>query len=72
MSRCKGCDAEIDWVKNPRTGKAMPVDVRRLIVVTDAGDVVEGRLSHFATCSAAGQFRRKPIENSANMAGEVP
>lgn len=53
MSRCKGCDAEIEWVKTT-TGKRIPVDVAPVCVVVtsggplkvvlDSGNVVSARL----------------------------
>ena len=42
--RCRGCGAEIWWVKTKR-GKPAPYDV-------------DG-LSHFATCPEAGRFRKE-------------
>lgn len=51
MSRCRGCGAEIDWIRT-RAGKNMPVDPEPVFVivgegngrfVTDEGDVITGR-----------------------------
>lgn len=51
MARCKGCGAEIDWIKT-HTGKNMPVNPTPVFVavddgddvfVTDEGDVIHGR-----------------------------
>lgn len=56
---CKGCGAPIAWVKT-RTSKAMPVDIARVVIVTDNGEVITGRASHFATCPQADRFRRGP------------
>ena len=51
MARCKGCGAEIDWIKT-RAGKNMPVDPEPVFVavddgndvfVTDEGEVIHGR-----------------------------
>ncbi len=57
MSFCKGCGVEIDWVQTAN-GKKVPVEKKRLNVVTDQGQVVVGRVSHFSTCPMADQFRK--------------
>lgn len=41
--QCKRCDAEILWLKNPKTGKPLPCDL--------SGE------NHFSTCPAAESFR---------------
>lgn len=56
---CKGCGAQVLWVRMPATGRPMPLDRRRTtIIVPETGAVVTGHLSHFATCPKAGEFRR--------------
>lgn len=62
--KCRGCEAEIDFVKNKYTGKRIPVNLEYIRVVTDDGRVIRGRISHFATCPKAEQFRKnkKPKE----------
>lgn len=57
MSKCKSCGAAIVWGK-AAAGKAIPLDPAVLSVVTEAGEVVRGRISHFATCPDAAQHRR--------------
>ena len=51
MARCRGCGAEIDWIRT-RAGKNMPVDPEPVFVavndgsdvfVTDEGEVIHGR-----------------------------
>ena len=51
MAKCKGCGAQIDWIKT-RAGKNMPVDPEPVFVavddgsdvfVTDEGEVIHGR-----------------------------
>lgn len=51
MAKCRGCGAEIDWIRT-RAGKNMPVDPEPVFVivgegdghfVTDEGDVISGR-----------------------------
>jgi len=44
QSRCRECDKYFYWVRMP-SGKLMPVDI-------------DG-ISHFATCPAADEFRKK-------------
>lgn len=55
--RCKSCGAAITWVVT-NGGKRMPLNPERRTVVTDAGAVVTGRESHFATCPQADAWRR--------------
>lgn len=76
MSRCRGCGAEIEWVRM-KSGKTMPVDLEPVFVaeggnqvfVTDEGETITGSaaaentgevgfIPHWATCPAAGQFRK--------------
>lgn len=76
MSRCRGCGAEIEWLRM-KSGKAMPVDPEPVFVqeggnrvfITDEGETITGTAAeentgkvgfvpHWATCPAAGQFRR--------------
>lgn len=62
---CSGCGAEIFWIKSLKN-RAMPVDTRKVSIVTDAGAVVSGYTSHFATCPKASEFRKpKPAPAAA-------
>lgn len=72
MASCRSCSAEIEWATWANSGKAVPLDVGpapagNLAVV--AGKVHhftaederlgrERRVSHFATCADAGQWRK--------------
>lgn len=58
---CKGCGFQIVWVKT-KAGKNMPCDPELVKVVTEDGDVVTGRVSHFATCPNADDFRKPKKE----------
>ena len=58
LKPCKGCKAEIGFIKT-KQGKKMPVDPKKVTVVTKGGSVVTGYISHFATCPEAKQFRNK-------------
>ena len=57
MSKCKGCGAEIVWIKT-KVGKAMPCDTHKVIIVTDEGETVAGYPPHWATCPAANKFKK--------------
>jgi hypothetical protein len=57
MPFCRSCNAEIVWIKT-KAGKLMPLDPPVLTVVTDQGETVRGRESHWATCPGAGEHRR--------------
>lgn len=63
MSACRSCAAPIVWIRSP-VGKAIPCDPAVIVVVTDQGQVVRGRVSHFATCPQAAQHRRPRGEAS--------
>lgn len=58
MARCKSCGAHIEWQKTAR-GSVMPVDPKYVVIVTDNGQVVKGRISHFATCPHADEHRKR-------------
>ena len=72
-SKCRGCGAEIRWIKT-EANKAMPVDAnpRNFYVERiDSADgisrqtwkMMSGYESHFATCPKADQFRKKKGDN---------
>lgn len=54
---CKGCGFPIVWITS-KAGKHIPCDPERVIVITDEGESVSGRVSHWATCPVAGSFRK--------------
>lgn len=64
-TKCRSCGAEIEFVRLS-SGKWNPVDPKRLTIVTDAGLVVSGRVSHFATCPNADQHRRRNPSGQAH------
>ena len=45
------------WVKS-KAGKAIPCDPLLVSIVTNEGEVARGRVSHFATCPNAANFRK--------------
>lgn len=63
MSRCKTCGAPIAWA-TMRSGKLIPLNPSRVVLVVTVGDdtdghLVEGRVSHFATCPDASRHRKR-------------
>jgi hypothetical protein len=49
MSKCKGCQAEIVWIKTVN-GKNMPCNAEKITIVTEEGQTVVGYIPHWATC----------------------
>lgn len=58
MPKCKSCNAELTYIRT-KSGRLMPVSGRRLTLVTDAGEVVTGQESHFASCPGAAAHRKE-------------
>jgi hypothetical protein len=64
--KCRGCQQDILWTKTIG-GKTVPLNAqpeKRFVVVRnergqDAVELVDTYLSHFASCPAADQFRRR-------------
>lgn len=56
---CRTCRAPIRFIPSQSTGTPIPVNEDLITVVTDEGQVVRGRVSHFATCSDASHHRRR-------------
>ncbi len=59
QSRCKTCGAPIVFIESAKTGKPIPCNEISVLVVTETGDVVRGRTSHFSTCPQAEQHRKE-------------
>jgi len=62
MAVCKGCGAEIKWIKTA-TGKNTPVDAvsekrYSFFPFTDEWLLLDSYQSHWATCPNANQFRK--------------
>ncbi len=55
---CRACGKLLVFVKSKATGAMMPLEAEVMSVVTDGGEVVRGRMSHFARCPKAGEFRK--------------
>ena len=65
MAECKSCKAEIIWIKTP-AGRNHPVDAEPMSMWVQNEDhpvnqqgwsIVQGHISHFATCPNADQHR---------------
>ncbi len=57
-TRCKSCQALIVWVKAKLSGRPIPLDPAVVAVVTDEGEVVHGRIAHWASCPQAKEWRK--------------
>ena len=57
MPKCRGCQAEIVWVKTV-SGSNMPADPDLVSIITVAGELVRGHIPHFVTCPEAARFKR--------------
>ena len=58
MPTCTTCGAAIEFIPSATSGKPIPVNVLPLKVVTREGQVIDGFVSHFATCSDPTKHRR--------------
>lgn len=56
---CTSCGATIDFIRAKASGRPIPVDAKPLKVVTRDGEVIDGWVSHWATCPTADQHRRR-------------
>ena len=54
---CRSCGAEILWVRSARSGKPMPLNPGRKVVVTERGEVHNGYEPHWSSCPYAEQHR---------------
>lgn len=55
--KCRGCGQAIQFIRTPR-GADMPCGVRKLTIVTDRGEVVQGFAPHWAECPSAKSFKQ--------------
>ena len=62
MSKCKGCGAEIKWIRT-ENNKNMPLDLELItIYIVDVAGfprLAKGHQIHWATCPEAKQFKKK-------------
>lgn len=68
LSRCRSCDAVIEWGQAVKSGKKVPFDGEMVVVQTkqhpETGapiDVVDSSISpvHFQTCKDAQKWRKR-------------
>jgi hypothetical protein len=64
MAKCKGCGAEIEFIKL-KSGKIMPIDSKKRLFYMNNEDADNlqwlafwGHEPHFATCPQADKFRK--------------
>lgn len=58
MAKCKGCGAEIIWLKT-KNDKAMPCDEKKQTIITESGETVTGYIPHWATCPKYKNFKKE-------------
>ncbi len=58
MAKCKGCGAEIVWIKTAN-GKNMPCNTEKTTIVTEAGEVVTGYIPHWGDCPQYKTFKKE-------------
>lgn len=58
MSKCKGCGADIIWIKT-KNNKIMPCNSVKTTVVTEQGETIIGHIPHWATCPKSTEFKEK-------------
>ena len=63
MSKCRSCGLDVTWIRL-KSGKMNPVDPGYKTIITDLGEVVKGRESHFATCPDSEYWREKSGSNN--------
>lgn len=58
MAKCKGCNADIIWIKT-KNDKIMPCNAEKTTIVTTQGETIIGHVPHWATCSKSQNFKKK-------------
>lgn len=58
MAKCKGCQAEIVWIKTIN-GNNMPCNVEKTTIITKEREIVVGHIPHWATCPQFKQFKKE-------------
>jgi KaiC/GvpD/RAD55 family RecA-like ATPase len=56
VNKCRGCGAEIRFITTDKA-RQMPVDAKRVTVVTEDGRTMTAYMPHWATCTKADDFR---------------
>ena len=79
-SRCKGCGADIAWVRM-RTGGNMPVDFESIKVVVvrkelhsdeAPGSMITAHNPHWATCPDAESFKKRSHDQTKEPDNRTP
>jgi len=55
---CRACGKEIHWIKSAKSGRMIPCETKRLSIITQRGEYVQGWESHYAHCPEAPTFRK--------------
>lgn len=58
MARCKGCNADIIWIKTTND-KIMPCNAEKTTIVTTQGEIIIGHVPHWVTCPKSQNFKEK-------------
>ena len=61
MPRCKSCQQEIKFIRTEK-GRAMPVDIKPVTVITSLGKTIKAFTPHWGNCSSGERFRRKSTD----------
>lgn len=56
--KCRSCGADIKFIKTVK-GKAMPVEVKQIWILTEDGELVKGYLPHWSNCPGANEHRKE-------------
>ena len=58
MAKCKGCNADIIWIKT-KNDKIMPCNAEKITIVTTQGETIIGHVPHWVTCPKSQNFKEK-------------
>ncbi len=58
MPRCKSCDAEIRFIRTEK-GRAMPVDIKPITVITSLGKTIKAFTPHWGDCPGGEHFKKQ-------------
>lgn len=64
IHKCKGCGADIIFIKTIKGGK-MPCDPKKITIITGMGIVYKGYQPHWDICPNADDFRKAEAEKVA-------
>ena len=58
MAKCKGCNADIIWIKT-KNDKIMPCNAEKTTIVTTQGETIIGHVPHWVKCPKSQNFKEK-------------